>query len=311
MGCHSEGGTTEESTCRVSSLTQRNNALSHLVESPPNIPLTRLIQTTTMHTSNLNSTSTNNASLVTAAHREQFERDGYFILEDVVPAQHLEILRSEVASAMARIDEQMEAKGVERLGLNSKNSRYFVSVLRDEPNNPVAEFVFSPLMADVCRATLGDNAFLFFEQYVVKAAERGESFSWHQDSGYVGYAHRPYLTCWVTLDDVNEENGTVSILPYDRAGTRDWTPHTNHDSNNDLVGYHGDDPGIPVIAPAGSIAVFSSTVFHRSGANNTDKMRRIYLPQYSAEPILKPDGSGLWSMAVPFVVDGEQVNFGA
>jgi len=251
-------------------------------------------------------------SPVTPTHREQFERDGYFILERVVPAEHLEILRSEVGAAMARIDAEMEAKGVERLGINSKNSRYFVSVLKDEPENPVADFVFSPLMADICRATLGADAFLFHEQYVVKAAERGESFSWHQDSGYVGYAdHKPYLSCWVTLDDVNEQNGTVYLLPYDKAGTRAYVPHTKDASNNDLTGYFGDDPGVPVIAPAGSIACFASTVFHRSSANQTDKMRRIYLPQYSGEPITRPDGTANWNLAVPFVQEGEQVKFGA
>lgn len=255
---------------------------------------------------------TTTLSPITSAHREQYERDGYFILENVVPHEHLEVMRQEVASAIARIDANMEKAGVDRLGINSKNSRYFVSVLKDEPNNPVAEFVFSPLMADVCRATLGENAYLFNEQYVVKAAERGESFSWHQDSGYVGYAHhKPYLTCWVTLDDVTEENGTVYILPYDRAGTRDYIEHKEDKTNHDLIGYQGNDPGIPVIAPAGSIACFSSTVFHRSGANQTDKMRRIYLPQYSSEPITHADGTGLHNLAVPFVINGEQVKLGA
>lgn len=256
-------------------------------------------------------TNQTQTSPVTLEHKERFEREGYFILERVVPAEYLQILRDEVTVAIMHIEAEMDAQGVERLGINSKNSRYFVSVLRDEPDNPVAEFVFSSLMANVCRATLGENAFLFYEQYVVKAAERGESFSWHQDSGYVGFEHKPYLTCWVTLDDVNEENGTVSILPYERAGTREWVRHTRDEANNDLIGYHGDDPGIPVIAPSGSIAVFASTVFHRSGANHTDAMRRIYLPQYSAEPIVRPDNGEVFNLAVPFVRDGEQVKFGA
>lgn len=255
--------------------------------------------------------ATTTQSPVTQAHKDQFERDGFFVLEQVVPQQHLEILRSEVGAAIARIDAEMEEKGVERLGINSKNSRYFVQVLNREPNSPVAEFVFSELMADVCHATLGQDAFLFYDQYVVKSAERGESFSWHQDSGYVGFPeHKPYLTCWVTLDDVSQENGTVYILPYDRAGTRDYVQHSHDASNNDMTGYFGDDPGIPIIAPAGSIACFSSTVFHLSGANQTDKMRRVYLPQYSAEPLVKPNGS-LLNMAVPFVRGGEQVKFGA
>jgi hypothetical protein len=43
--------------------------------------------------------------------------------------------------------------------------------------------------------------------------------------------------------------------------------------------------------PAGSIACFSSTLFHRSGPNTTDRMRRVYVAQYSATPILDADGT--------------------
>mgnify|MGYP001370813780 FL=1 len=72
---------------------------------------------------------------------------------------------------------------------------------------------------------------------------------------------------------------------------------------NDLIGYTGNDPGVPVNAPAGSIVCFSSTSLHRSGANTTETMRRVYLMQYSAEPILR--GHGIpWGDAVPFVKEG-------
>ena len=39
-------------------------------------------------------------------------------------------------------------------------------------------------------------------------------------------------------------------------------------------------------------------------------MRRIYLPQYSAEPITKADSDELWNLAEPFIIDGERVRFG-
>ena len=76
--------------------------------------------------------------------------------------------------------------------------------------------------------------------------------------------------------------------------------------SNDRVGYFGDDPGELATCPAGSIVVFSSTCFHRSGANFTDKMRRAYALQYSPEPVLEPDGS-LKGLAVPFLENGERV----
>jgi ectoine hydroxylase-related dioxygenase (phytanoyl-CoA dioxygenase family) len=98
----------------------------------------------------------------------------------------------------------------------------------------------------------------------------------------------------------------VYLLPYARAGTREVVQHVRDEETNDLVGYFGDDPGDPVIVPAGSMACFSSTLFHRSGANTTDCMRRVYLAQYSAEPILNEDRSGPRHLAEPVLVDGER-----
>lgn len=238
--------------------------------------------------------------VVTDEQKRQYEEEGYFILERVIPDEHVALLREECQRYIDKMDAEMDREGVEKKGLNHKGKRYFIANYREDKNPRLAEFLFSPLMREVCRATLGPEFYLFLEQYVVKAAEKGMKFSWHQDSGYIGHPHLPYLTCWCTLDDVNEENGTVYLLPYSRAGSRDVIPHVLDPETNDKVGYFGDDPGIPVIVPAGSIACFSSTVFHRSGFNNTDRMRRVYLAQYSAEPIKKSDGSGLWFMAEPF-----------
>jgi ectoine hydroxylase-related dioxygenase (phytanoyl-CoA dioxygenase family) len=162
-------------------------------------------------------------------------------------------------------------------------------------------------MADIARAALGETVYLFNEQYVVKAAERGMKFGWHQDSGFIGYAHRPYLTCWIALDEVSEANGTVYLLPYERAGTRRVVEHVHDDETNDMVGYFGDDPGDPVSVSAGSIACFSSTLFHRSGPNTTDRIRRVYVAQYSPEPILNEERSAPRHLADPLFIDGERV----
>jgi ectoine hydroxylase-related dioxygenase (phytanoyl-CoA dioxygenase family) len=58
--------------------------------------------------------------------------------------------------------------------------------------------------------------------------------------------------------------------------------------------------------PAGSIVVFSSYVFHRSGPNLTDQLRRVYLAQFTPQIIRGPDGRQ-WGQSVPFLKDGEIV----
>ena len=243
---------------------------------------------------------------VTPEHARQFREEGFFVLEDAVPEGDLDTLRGECQHAIDERDREMDRLGVDTLDLDRRGSRYFVHAYGKRP--AVERFLSSDLMVQIAQAALGDTVYLFNEQYVVKAAEQGMSFSWHQDSGFIDYSHRPYLTCWIALDDVTEANGTVYLLPYSRAGTRDVVKHTRDEESNDLVGYSGDDPGDPVIVPAGSIACFSSTLLHRSGPNTTDRMRRVYVAQYSAEPILSEDGSRPRRLAEPLLVDGQRVS---
>jgi ectoine hydroxylase-related dioxygenase (phytanoyl-CoA dioxygenase family) len=223
----------------------------------------------------------------------------------------LQMLREECSYFLGRKDQELEAKGLETTGITHIGKRYFISGLyRKSPR--LWRFIYSDLMAEICRAALGEEAYLFNEQWVVKGAEVGMKFAWHQDSGYVKFkdpvtTHRPYLTCWTPLDDVDESNGTVYLLPHSRAGTRDRVlDHRKEEGSNDLIGYSGDDPGVAVIVPAGSVACFSSTSLHCSGANRRDAMRRVYLTQYSGEPLLRSDGS-MWAETVPFVKGGKNV----
>lgn len=233
----------------------------------------------------------------------QFRADGFVVLERIIEERDLAMLRAECQQFIDQKDREMDAAGSDVLDLDQRGKRYFVNDCSMR-SAALRQFVVGDLMADIVGALLGDDAYLFNDQYVVKGAEVGTRFAWHQDSGYVGYPHPPYLTCWSALDDMSEANGTVYLLPYDRAGTREVVPHQRDDGTNDLIGYRGPDPGIAVEVPAGSIACFSSTVFHRSGANRTPALRRAYIVQYSPEPILLADRSRVRHQAVPFLRAG-------
>ena len=240
----------------------------------------------------------------------QYHEQGYCILERVIPEDHLTNLRAECGRYIDMMHAEMDQQGTDVLGISHRNKRYFIS-RKHEESALVTAFLFSDVMAEISKALLGENVYLFWEQYVVKSAEKGMKFSWHQDSGYVtareDVPHKPYLSCWCPLDDATIENGTVYVLPFDRAGTRDIIPHEIEDGSNDRVGYFGDDPGVPAVVPAGSVVAFTSVTFHRSGANTTNKMRRVYLAQYSSEPIMKADGSEPWGLVTPFVQDGKNM----
>lgn len=247
--------------------------------------------------------------VVTKDQIEQFHRDGFFILESIIPDAVVADLQAECMRYIEVADQEMEAKGLKKDGINHYKTRYFIGN-RSNDSRIMTDFLFSDLMVEITKATLGDNVYIFNEQYVVKAADTNTKFNWHQDSGYVGHYHKPYLSCWCALDDMSVENGTIYVLPYSRDGRQsedELIDHVVEEGTNDKVGYHGDDPGDPAIVPIGSIVVFSSRTFHRSGANITNAYRRSYLAQYSGEPIMNKDGTELWRRAEPVVLNGQPV----
>lgn len=239
-------------------------------------------------------------------HRRQFRDEGYFILERAICDEHLQILRDSCDRLIELMHEEMDRLGTDHIHISHRGKRYHIAKKYDQAPR-LREYVFGDLMAEVCQATIGETAWLFYDQYVVKAAEQGIKFSWHQDSGYLGFFHKPYVTVWAAVDDMTLKNGTAYVLPFSTVGIRTMVEHIRDPETSDKIGYFGDEPGVPAIVPAGSIVVFSSVTFHRSGANTTDKMRRAYVTQYSAEPILKPDTGEPMHLAVPFLREGQVV----
>lgn len=244
--------------------------------------------------------------VITDEQKRHYQEEGFFILEKVIPEEELEFIRKECMELIAEQDKEMEKLGVNELNLSRKNSRYFVfNSYKERPH--LGKFIFSDRMTEICKATIGDTAYLFWEQFVVKGTDKkGAEFTWHQDSGYVDYKHKYYVNAWIPLDDVSEENGTVVLLPYSLAGTKEKIEHKPVQGTSDREGYFGSEKGIPANCPAGSIVVFSSTTFHRSGANSTSKMRRAWALQYSPEVIYEADGS-LKGLDELFLKDGKRV----
>jgi ectoine hydroxylase-related dioxygenase (phytanoyl-CoA dioxygenase family) len=242
--------------------------------------------------------------------KAQFAAEGYAVFDRVVSSDMLEILREQCSVFIAREDARMDELGVDTIGITHRGRRYFAN--RCQRTQPaLRRFLFSELMADVCRATLGEDAYFFFDQFVVKGPDGGLPFGWHQDSGYVvgnggPVDHRPYLTCWCPLDDATVQNGTVRLLPFSavpqsRAGI---LPHERQPKTNDLVGWTDDTGALTIEAIAGSIVVFSSLILHATGANLTTKLRRVYLAQYTAEAMLNPGTRDLRNDAVPVLSRG-------
>ena len=173
------------------------------------------------------------------------------------------------------------------------------------------------------------------DQYIVKPPGAGDGktrFAWHRDGQYrddtcpssatcPSSDTRPppvsssYLSAWTALDDVDESNGGLRVLPYPRGGAAvghrarsaeyEHSPDELDALDRLAVGDAAVDDVDAVEAEeerrhafkgarcmamrAGDVLFMSAEVLHCSGPNGSGRFRRAWMPQFS---LATPAGDG-------------------
>jgi ectoine hydroxylase-related dioxygenase (phytanoyl-CoA dioxygenase family) len=147
---------------------------------------------------------------------------------------------------------------------------------------------------------------LYWDQAVYKKPETPRDFPWHQDNGYTPVLPEEYLTCWLALEDANIHNGCIWVLP--ETHKQGLVEHKETSIGKQC--YFGSDPGVAVELRKGGMAFFSSLMFHRSGPNVSDSIRKGYIVQY-AHASVRDKASGEPRGRFVVAQDGKLVTNGA
>ena len=232
----------------------------------------------------------------------EFKSQGYLIFEDFISSEVLSELKESLNSIFDEIDNDSnrlkQSYDNKHYGDISKEgrkflknqSRYYPSIQRYLKSKPIKEIVTKLLDGD---------AFIFNDQFVIKEPNTPSSFNWHQDSGYVNFDHKPYLTTWLALDDTHPLNGPLSIIPTNIETTTEVITHQWSDKSKDLFIQVDESKAKKLYVSEGTLVVFSSLTPHASGANQSSKTRTAYLAQYSSEPIIDPNTGLIRNQAIP------------
>lgn len=211
--------------------------------------------------------------IVTPQRREQFERDGYFVLTDYFSPEEVAAITCAIDRHALQHEDRLRESGAQ--GISRPGEISFTAFLA-ESDPEIAAFCLQLRMADLMRELIGPDVRLYWNQSVYKQPETPREFPWHQDNGYTPVEPAQYYTCWLALTEATVENGCIWLLP----GSHRQGPVPHTDSPIGRVGYTGPDPGIPVPLRPGSMAVFSSLTLHRSGPNLSQGTRKAYIMQY-------------------------------
>jgi ectoine hydroxylase-related dioxygenase (phytanoyl-CoA dioxygenase family) len=224
----------------------------------------------------------------------QYHCEGYMILENCISQDMVSLMSRSCAELLQQGETTVDN------AVGGRAHQFLFSPRSKKPE--LDRFNFGEFASELCRQTLGPDVWHINDQFSYKQARTGGTFHWHQDGAYIGAEHKPYLTVWITLCDMTEQNGTVRVVPRSRAIAKD----TVYGAKELVEGYEqyiGQDTGVPVIVPAGSLAAFRSDIFHASTANDSAQPRIAYITQYSAEEIVGIPGQGMHIVGRPFLKD--------
>lgn len=209
---------------------------------------------------------------------ERYRNDGYLLVRQLLDGPTLDAVRAERARfADPAAPLSVEVQLVHR-------SRVLRELVTGGPQVALAVEVLGP---DVC---------FTHQQFVSKGAAAGSASDvpWHQDSGYGRLEPPTDLTVWIALDDTDEHNGCLWVLPgSQRLGLRP------HGQVGRLRGTDVDDAGVAVPMAAGDALLFSGHLLHRSLPNATGRPRHALYLRYCT-----PDVEMVGAERRPVLEDG-------
>jgi len=231
-----------------------------------------------------------------ASWQEEFDRSGYLIFERVLPPDRVVELRAALAPFLARdLTGRNDFEGL-------KTNRVYALLAK----SPLfADLAIHPLALAFAEAELGQSCLL--SALLAINLHPGETVQpWHFDDGGAKMPRpRPALgvSAFWAIDDTTELNGSTEVIPGSHlwddqriegaAQPADFTNKAPPDGDRDS----GNRPdAVKLTMPSGSLAIAKGTLWHRGGANRSDRPRLIITPQYCAGWVRQLENM---SLAVP------------
>ncbi len=249
---------------------------------------------------------------ITGDQLERFERDGFVIGVPLLGATQIDQLRSELEMLMEPGQEEnrlfYEYNSNES---DDSDKRLFHALGAWRVSAAFHDLVFYPRLVRAAERLLHGPVRLWHDQVFVKPARDGAVVAWHQDYSYwtrtVPMAH---LTCWIGLDDADEENGCVHYVP----GSHRWPllprEHLANDMNAvfsylDAEQKTSFNP-VASVLKAGIASFHHPMTLHGSFENRSERPRRGVVVNFIRDGVRSNTNEELLS-GVPTVPKGQKL----
>ena len=137
-----------------------------------------------------------------------------------------------------------------------------------------------PEILDCIEALIGPNILLLATHFFCKYGGDGNRFvAWHQDVTYWGLAPPMAITAWYAVDDSDQENGCMQVIPGTHAAGIQEHGKAVQEGNllsiNQEVKVTPDQEknAVDLVLKAGAMSIHHGLLFHGSLPNRSDRRR--------------------------------------
>ena len=237
-----------------------------------------------------------------------FVENGYVAVPDVVDADELEELKSDIIK-LARGGYPCD--NIEPISDAVDDTEVLKSILCiHQPHfvSPVIErYVRHPqicgILSQITAAHLPwwDGSVKCMQSMYFVKPPNFQGQAWHQDEIYIPTRDRSLIGAWIAVDDATQENGCLWIIPGSHK-TGYLYPQREHDKSEEFdfapESYGFDERAeVPVEVKAGTLVFFNGYLLHRSRKNRSEVYRRVLVNHYC----------NAWSLLPWSLEEGERV----
>jgi ectoine hydroxylase-related dioxygenase (phytanoyl-CoA dioxygenase family) len=212
----------------------------------------------------------------------RFAREGYFVRPALLSPDHIQRLKQ----AMDEIAEQELAEGAVSLSESREFGGVFLRHLMDKHPAFLELLHFEPTLS-VARAMLGPQIqALPVTARISYPTQKNQETKWHFHQRCIPDPMPPWfcrphvIDCLLYLDEVNEANGQICVVPGSHERIHEELP----------ADQHGSLPGeVALSLPAGSCVMIHGALWHRATPTRPDgEVRRLIILPYAAAWIQLP-----------------------
>jgi phytanoyl-CoA hydroxylase len=233
--------------------------------------------------------------MLTTRQIEAYREHGYLVVEGVVDAARLAVLRGVVDDLVERAREVSAHTEVYDLeDTHTPAAPRVRRVKQPHLRHPAfGSLVGDPAIVSLLTGLIGPDIRLQNTKLNLKGAGDGAAVEWHQDWAFYPHTNDDVLATGLYLDDCGLDNGPLLVVPGSHRG-----PTCDHHADGYFCGALDPDAAgidvstaVPLAGAAGTLTIHHARLVHGSAPNASARPRRLLLHEYRAAdawPLMGP-----------------------